>query len=332
MLSFSIGKPIAIVRGGMFHGKYLRVYDPQLYPDVPNEEMWSDPMDMLSDWGFFDNLKTQPKKNFEGLRKALITATKQPLDPEIKDLYEAATEVLNNMSRKIFSLMDGELELMPNPDKHKREQLWIASPTGSGKTFFALKFMAKYQHMFGREVFIVTKNMRDQTIKHFVTLPQDDPDFVDPNVINWSERVRLPGTNRTQYKLVVDPLQMSEFKNSALLWDDIEYMPDKDLEEALEKARDDSMGVGRHDNITVLNTGHLLTNYKKTRKILSEADYVVVYPQGGTSRGLDYFLKDYLGSDSKITNKRIKDLKSRWVCFHCKYPKFVLHAHGCFMI
>lgn len=80
-------------------------------------------------------------------------------------------------------------------------------------------------------------------------------------------------------------------------------------------------------NVSMLVLSHYLTNYKKTRLILNEANYFVVYPQATSSHALGYLLKTHLGLE-KDDIKRLKRL-GRWVLLHKSYPQYLLSAQTC---
>jgi hypothetical protein len=72
-----------------------------------------------------------------------------------------------------------------------------------------------------------------------------------------------------------------------------------------------------------------LTNYSKTRLILGEANYLVLYPLATSFKAMSYVCQMYGGLDKEdIANlKRL----GRWVCIHKNFPVYVLSANNVFL-
>lgn len=312
MFTLNQGIPIALVKGGENNGELLSVStEIENSVAIPN-----DPIDLLDEVGFFKTLKKKPKKNFDALRKIMVEKTGY-IDPEIEELYNKAKETLKQRAGKEFFLRDGgELQLLPDPSGN-REQIWLAASTGSGKTYFASQYLEVYHKLFPeRPIFIITKDVFDETFQKF---------NFNPVFINVEEK-----DEKGNYKILSENLEPEFFANSAVFFDDIDYLPEK-IQKSVIFLRSQLMGVGRHHNTTVLMTGHQITEYKKTRMILSEAKYIVIYPQSGTVRGVEYFLKNYMGFE-KEDYQRILNLPSRWVVVHTRYPQWIMYKEGAFMV
>lgn len=360
MLSLTTGRPFALIKGGVHDGKTLKVIDNPTNEDF-QKKIQNDPIEILQEMGFFKKLKKTPKKSFEALRELVINEGGE-VGPELEELYEKAKKVLAERNGKEFILEDGELQLMPNPNPETREELYISAPTGSGKTYFACEYLSLYQKMFKRPVIVFSYNdLKDKTIHKFEKTLK--PTFVNIHEDHYEEepsdeeekdseeekedlyatyfdkdtKEKKPKRGKKRKKVligkevVVNPIDPSELDHSAVFFDDIQYVKDPDVKAALMKLEDQVIGIGRHEDITVVKTGHLTTNYKATRLILQDVNYVVIYPRGGTSMGMKYFMQKYMGLDNETMN-RILNVPSRWVCLAVKYPQFVLYKTGCFIL
>lgn len=87
--------------------------------------------------------------------------------------------------------------------------------------------------------------------------------------------------------------------------------------------------MGRHTNTSMLILSHYLTNYKKTRLILGESNFLIVYPLATSFKALKYVCEHYGG----LEKEQIQQMKKlgRWVCIHKNYPVYVLSAHSAYL-
>ena len=99
---------------------------------------------------------------------------------------------------------DANFQLMPNP-KTEREVLYITSPSRSGKSTFARKYLEHYK-----------KTFEDNPICLFSSLPNDESlDDIEP------KRVRL---DESIYK---GPIPRIELASSVVILDDVDVVSDK---------------------------------------------------------------------------------------------------------
>jgi len=95
--------------------------------------------------------------------------------------------------------------------------------------------------------------------------------------------------------------------------------------------RDSLLKRGRHEDISVVVTNHLLTNYKETRTILNEVNSITFFPKSGSSHGIQYMLKTYVGLAAKQI-QRIFTLPSRWITVYKHYPMYVVYEKGIYLL
>lgn len=330
--------PFAIIKGGENDGKMIAYYEEDPMESLfEGEQELEDPIDLLSNLGFFNTLKKKPKKTFEELRNFIVTK-QGGISPETEILYTQALDVLRNRGGREIFIKDGLIELIPTLDENRREILYIAAGSGSGKTTFACYFLLKYQEIYKREVYIFTANVEDSTIKKCKNLK---PTFIDLNKREEKD-IRIP-------IILTNPFDRKDFTNSAVFFDDTDYinLPQDEVrnypvadekmliavKKSVNRIKGDLLGTGRHNCETVLVTSQLTTDYNKTRLTLGETDYIIIFPSSGIIRGEDYILKSYVGiRDPKILKRIQKELNSDWACIHVKRPQFVLYQHGCFLL
>lgn len=192
--------------------------------------------------------------------------------------------------------IDGKFQQVPDPDT-ERQILYITGASGSGKSTYTKNYIKQYKKMFPkRQVYLFSHLKEDESL-----------DEVNPLRIAIEE------------SLVTDPIPVEEFKNSVVIFDDIDVISDKKQREAVYSILNQILETGRHFNITCIITNHLPTAGKDTRRVLNECHSVTYFPHSGSAKALKYLLTEYLGLDKKSMAK-IKGLKSRWATIFKNYP------------
>ena len=140
---------------------------------------------------------------------------------------------------------DSRFQHMPDTTR-EREILYITGCSGSGKSTYTRKFIEQLK-----------KAKKDIPIYLFSALPDDESlDSVKPLRIQLDE------------SLIEDPIDIKEFADSAVLFDDIDVIPDKKIREAVLKLMNLALEVGRHYRINMVITSHLPTNGRDSRRVL----------------------------------------------------------------
>lgn len=340
------GFPFAVIEGGFLDGNVLRV-DP-----FPNKEelginKYVDPIEILESRGLIRNIKKTPKKTYEQL-KDLIYAEEERPDEEIQQLYEKARETLKQRSGAEFILNRGGcLRLIPNFERpEKRLVIYLTGTAGAGKTTMACDFLKKYRMFFpDREIYLYVHEMCDPTIKQCEE--EINANFIDINAKNferveestekfpWLKQEKKPKKRKREsdYEIVQNPIPLNSMTDCAILYDDVQYLPEEDVRKAVLKLCDASIGAGRKLGQTVIITGQLATDYQRTRLTLNEADFIFGFPRSGVSRGLEYLFREYLGiGKNKDLMNRILNVPSDWFAIHTKNPQFCMHEKGAFLL
>lgn len=220
------------------------------------------------------------------------------------------------LSDKNFYEMDeeGSFEILPSTDKNKREVLYIAGPSGVGKSTICKEYIKKYQKLHPKhDVYIFSKLKEDETFKDLKKI------------------FKIP----INKQLVEDPIDtLTDMENSLVIFDDIDTVTDKSQALALTHIINEILELGRHKNISVCITSHLINpqDKKRGRTILNEAHRVVIFPRSTTHHNVKYFLQEYIGVRDKDVLVKIMETKSRWICIHKVFPMYILSQKSAVMI
>jgi len=201
---------------------------------------------------------------------------------------------------KVIKLKDGQFELIPNASPKKREVWYIAGQSGSGKSYIARTLANYYHKLFPeRGIYLVSKLEKDETLD------------------------ALPFLKRLSIQSFIDDYPaLEEFTDCMVIFDDFDTLTGE-AQKVVEKIIDDLAIQGRHTNTTMLVLSHYLTNYKKTRLILSEATHIVVYPMSTSFNALKRLLTGYVGVDEDDISRHRKS-GSRWICYKKGFPMFAI--------
>lgn len=198
------------------------------------------------------------------------------------------------------------------------EITYIYGPNRSGKTFYA----AKYANLWA-------KIFKDWPIYLF---SRRDKDKVLDDITNLN-RVIIDET------LVTDPISMTDFEKSLVIFDDIDTISDKKICKAVQKLRDDIMETGRQKMIYVINTSHLGMNWNPTRTVLNEANSYTLFPRKGNYEMNCKILKNKMGMKSDVITSimdRPNGLaykgKWGWITVYKDSPQYLVHENGVLLL
>jgi hypothetical protein len=209
-------------------------------------------------------------------------------------------EDLGNM----FSV-DGTLSQVPNVNT--REIIYVAGPSGSGKSSYVSSYVKNYKKVFpGNEVYIFSRKDSD---------PVFDTLGINRIIIDQS--------------LVEEPIETKDLENSLVIFDDIDTVQDDKVKKAIYKLKDDILEIGRSMHIYCAVTSHLVNgnDRKTTRTILNELSTFTFFPKSGSLYQIKYCLKQYFGMNTKQI-EMITRIPSRWITISKTYPQYIMHEHG----
>lgn len=215
-----------------------------------------------------------------------------------KEAYVLAIKTKEKRNNKAIELPPGSSFSLVVPPEGRF--IWyIAGPSGSGKSYVCKGLAENYRKQFpDRPVYLVSLLKQDETL----------------DSMKGGMPIRL-----NIKKLVESPLEdLEPLRNSLVIFDDYDTIQGAEGK-AVYKLLDDIAIMGRHTFTSMVCISHYLTNYKKSRIILTEATHYVIYPGATGRQALTYFLKTYVGMDEKEAID-LKHCGSRWVCIHKNFP------------
>mgnify|MGYP003624497689 FL=1 len=313
MLSFNRGKEIAKVlsKDGKKTLRTIKLFGADDFSEktesdivIPKAEY---PQLLTND--FFKSNKI-PKAKQDTIRK-IISGEKprEGMSLEMKEYMEIADkEVIRLLKTQVHFDVDSS-NVFPIPQK-KSERIYVPAPSGSGKSTFIGMYLkelrAKYKK---RPIFIFSRIEEDKPLDAF------------------KNTFRIPLTRK---EFEDNPLEIENFKNGILIFDDIDTIMDKQLVKYIRGFRDDVLETGRHYDITIISTSHIITNFLATRTLINEANAIVLFPKGSSFYAVSNFLERYMGF-SKAQIRMVENLKTRWIWFWKEYPKYAIYEHGAFI-
>ena len=200
-----------------------------------------------------------------------------------------------------LTLPEGRFQQIPDTSKN-REILYITGASGSGKSYYTLQYLKEYK-----------KKYKDNDIYLFSALTDDET----LDEMKDIKRIKIDDS------LVNDPIDIKEFENSCVVFDDTDVISNKGIREAVYAILNQILELGRHHYITCIITNHLSTNGASTRRILNECHSITYFPSSGSTKGINYLLMTYCGLDKQQIQKA-KRLKSRWVTIFKHYPQIMM--------
>jgi hypothetical protein len=304
MLSFKEGRPIAIIKGGKYNNEMLHITDNNEKNMIKNS-----PLEMLEDIYKGKNTKKLSRTEMSAIKNALITGDEKYAE----SLYDIISDVKSKskeLSKKEFKIYDDGI-IQPLPRFNKTERCYIAGQTECGKTYWCKRYLQQLRKVYPeKKIFVFSDVSHDpelDCIKNLVRFELDE-ELIDKK-----------------------PIKPEVFKNSICVFDDIDSIQNKQLYKIIQNLRDSLLRRGRHEDISTLITSHLLTNYKDTRIILNECNSITIFCRSGSTYGIKYLLKKYIGLDKKGIQK-VLNLPSRWVTIYKNHPQYVLYEKGVYIL
>lgn len=302
---------IAFVKGGDYDKEILYLHKkdtPSKVKPTPKKEISP---------ALYNNL-TKGMKQAEKVKlfNAMRDAMEQGLNdlPGASEAHKALYQRVRNdiQSEKGIELPeDCTFQVIPSPDPSVRNIWYVAGISGSGKSYFARGVAEAYKKLFpDREVYLISKLEQDDTLDNMKVNGKLSP----------PKRISLES-------LKTDYPALEEFDKCLIIFDDYDTLQEP-YGKIVQNLIDDLAIQGRHTTTSMLVLSHYLTNYKKTRLILGEAHFIVLYPMATSFKAMRYVCETHCG----LTKEEVQSLKKlgRWVCVHKVYPQYLISAHKAF--
>lgn len=210
--------------------------------------------------------------------------------------------------KKRIDLYDGQFELLPNANA-ERTCIYISAPSGAGKSSLISKFCDHHQTIFPDRPIVV------------FSADDDDPVFKDKGFLKYN-------ISELQKNDIIDP---NHFINHCVIFDDIDTLPINQLTPII-TLQNDILQRGRRKNTSCLSSTHCLLGGHRTKILLTEAFWVVLFPNSGSNSSIKSYFKDKLGIDDKKMIKKILRLPTRWIAIHTRAPQLILTQNECMLM
>ncbi len=233
----------------------------------------------------------------------IVEGHKSAIYPEKYLAYYEKAKADYRLQKAKEYIVESPLQLFPIPQEieGQRQSGLITGISGAGKSVFASQYAMLYHKMFPKNgVFLISKKDSDpafEALKFIVRIPLDE-EFLECD------------------------MDTSDFKDSLVIFDDIENIKDKEIKTKVYKLKDNLAETGRSENVYLLTCNHVAMNGKETRVDLNECDFVVVFKSGSAYHN-ENLLNKYVGL-SKPQIKKIFEIKSRWYFVKKTDPMYVI--------
>lgn len=200
----------------------------------------------------------------------------------------------------------GKYQQIPNP---KVRVLYIAAPSGAGKTTYAAHYIAKYLE------------------------ENPEAEFYIVSCLDEDENLDYLGGKRliVDESILEEPLELDDCpEGSIILFDDIDGISNLQVQKAINKFKEKLLIMGRHKNLQVVVTSHLIQSCERSvsRMIMNEAQSITFFPCGGAINAINYTMKQYYGLNPRQIAE-ILDTESRWVTLVKTYPQILITEKEC---
>jgi len=242
----------------------------------------------------------------------------------------------------------------------KTERYFISGPSGSGKSTFSAGLVRVYEKRFpNNKIFMISSLQEDPAFDDIKQLIRVNLGYVSDNLEveetkkktknkkeeEEEEEKKIPEKSsgaqkkesKKEKKEKLDrkyaKLNADDYKDSLIIFDDVDTLMNSEMSRAILSFRDFLLEQHRHFNIFLVCTTHLLLNYQATRRLLNEAQKVVVFPSSGNDAMIKNFLKRYIGWNNETVEQFFtNDISSRWKLVYKQFPNYVLSSNLCYLV
>lgn len=302
MLSFKSGTRLAEIENGRRKKAILYVKDDDSKPEISN----TNKADLLPK-SFYTSLKNATPHGILLLKKA-FNESRPDLVSKYDNLahaYNIGIDLIKDLDKKYFQIPKDQGKLIPIP-MIESSRIAVFGPSGVGKSTWISKFMKKYIEYYPKNhIYVFSPKL-------------DDPAYKDIKQLDY---VKLDDG------VVDEPLDCDEFKDSMCVFDDIESITDKHINNAITKFRNQCLEIGRAPyNITTICVHHVILASEKTKIILNECDEVVLFPKSNFSQ-IESLCRRYYGF-TRDQIAYLRDVPSRYAVIKRSYPTTILSENA----
>lgn len=181
-----------------------------------------------------------------------------------------------------------------------RQITFVCAPSQAGKTTFVAEFGLMFKKMYELDnIYVFSEKAHDQL------------DILNPKRISLKPPI---------------PTDPFLFKNSLIIFDDIDGIYDKDVRKDVFSLMERILKLGGECKCHIIITYHMMSNRNETRYLLFECNYIVLFPNTGSKNQFRNLLLNYVGLDSYQVEE-LMNMNSRWVFLHKNHPRYIVTQH-----
>lgn len=305
MLSFNKGeknRPLAVLTDDK--GKQTEVYMKETFDKSLPPEIDTSKENKIKIFGeFLDLQKKLSTDDLKILEKAYRDETEIE-NPKLRNILKDGKRFVQD-SLKYYLSFPSTIDVLPNFKADEAYAVYLSGASGAGKSYLISQLISKHLPPRDAGVFYLGPFADDVSFKAIAKhmIPVDLQQF------EKEERRQI---------------EIEDFpEGSVIVFDDIESLPNAKQVEAL---RDRILSVFRHHKFKLYCVNHVGMGGSKTKKLLLECKYVVVYPSANWKQ-VENLLKTYMGLD-KEKLALIKNQPSRWVIVCKAFPSYFVTQHS----
>lgn len=306
--------PVAKISGGEHDGAVIYLNPPRGDDDERKDE---------------DSEESEDLEEFECKYCHEVFESERSLNRHIKGKCKAAVigKKKSIMFRNGFEFSDGNRgKFIPLPNIIDRENMYVAGPQKSGKSYFAAEYCRNFLKIFPEKDCVL-----------FTKIPHDVS--IDAVADEFPGRVKKFLIEGEEGKALLDnPVNVKkELQNALVIFDDIEASSNPKVTKYMHLLRDDVMKNGRDQSEQGLDTytlvtNHQITDYQKTRDVIFESSCIVIFPFGGNHEQIERVLRTKVGMSKINIDKILRKTQSRWVAVYKRCPMYVCHERGIYLL
>jgi len=216
-----------------------------------------------------------------------------------------------------LSLSSENLRLLPLMGKNKLfdRSFYICGSSESGKSFF-IKDVLTHADFLNRPVILFSSIESDDSLeelKEQKTAKDKKPKLIQIPLLAPDDAMHLPAH--------------SDLQGCITVFDDIDSLQGFDFAEFVRQYRDKLLLTGRHNKISVMSTSHQVSNYNKTKHLLTEAEWVVLFPASSKTQTMK-FLRNSMGMEKKDMENIIANATKhgRFLAIKMSAPQLLMTA------
>jgi hypothetical protein len=292
---------------------------------------------LFNDPDFIKNIKLLSPDNLEQL-KADLMSDDQPVNPS--NVYKRCIKVLERIYEKELFIKDDNV--FPNLNLDAHQALFITANAGAGKSYYVGQMLRQIRSKEpNRPIYIISKVDYDEAYEGINAKVPDDVKEGSPEYEELTKnniiRIATKGGDAIE-AFVTDKhrtasLKIEDLKNSVVVIDDCNTVVDKGIATGIRKLMDDILETGRHHDIILMATTHMIQDYVYTRKLLSECTAITVFPNCNWPSVVKFFKNNAGLTPNQIEKVKAVSKYSRWLTYNrASVPNYVIHEHGVFVL